>query len=291
MSVAAPVIQPSLAVSQQSSSAGAHAQPPLAPLAPLAPTAFEPVRVINLADLPKHVAPDGFRTSSEGKCIPENCDTDSNYARRLRFVDRRTGEVLSQAVTDSEYALRCAERFDSARKAIEDATTDGSDRSSAASDYCHRCEGRHDGGSAAIMSTDPKFRVCVDCATDEELLAWGHEEELKERIETEAWHKDNVSAEEAESRDGVVPMGDVVTDPRAVQVFLAGVRSNKKRASGDEDAVAKATNDNKRARADEDSASEDGVPGTPPGAAPYAAPGSSIVPHRQSASRTYRRRD
>ena len=301
-------MQPSLAVPQQTSSAGAYAQPPLAP------TAFAPARVIDLADLPKGMMPpDGFRTSSEGKCIPEKCDTDSNYARRLRFVDPETGEVLSQPTIDSAYALECRERFEGVTKAIEDASTDGSDRSSEhssdASDYCHRCRGGHDCGSAAIMNKDPKFRVCVDCATDWELLDWGHEQELKDRKELEEWNKTNVSAEEAEAeaRERVVPMGDVVTDPRAVQVFLAGVNNSKKRARADEDeAVDRAyapvaahyEQQNKLARIEataleppadpESEPEEDEVPGTPAGAVPYvvpyAAPGSSIVPHRQPAA-------
>jgi hypothetical protein len=200
---------------------------------------------VDLADLPEGTYPDGFRMSSKGKLIPENYDTDSHSAKRNRWVNNATGELLTDPELDSESSwYQFQQRFNSAKKAIEDATTDGSD------------------------------------------------------------HSDD------EERNHFAPMGDVVSDPRAVQVFLAGVNNSKKRASDDEDGpgemvpgpvdrahfpvAAQREQQNKLARIEaarleppadpESEDDEDAVPGTPPHANAYTVPGGSIVPHRQSAA-------
>tara|TARA_B100001173_G_scaffold305569_1_gene311167 strand:+ start:1057 stop:2007 length:951 start_codon:yes stop_codon:yes gene_type:complete len=244
------------------------------------------ITVVNLADLPKHIEPDGFRTSSKGKLIPEAYDTDSHSAKRNRFIDRETGEVLDEPVPDSESSwYKFQQRFNGANnnpvwavqprvdgvghdgvdarfaepsdppdsyyaEDVDDATTDCSERSSAASDYCHRCKDCHDGGSAAIMNKDPNFRVCVDCATDEEMVEWGQEKELTERKERDAWAAGRWEAPRFREPDDE-PSDTNPEDVDAEYAFERGLGVKRNHADdyGPEDAS-------------EDE--EDAVPGTPP---------------------------
>lgn len=139
--------------------------------------------VVHLANLPDGTVPPGFRATRTGKWIPEDMSSGSHSALRMRYFDRVTNQELERAVPDSESSwYEFHQRFRGVKKAIEDATTEGSNQ------------------------------------------------------EDDEDDNDDKDDEDGEKRHGerVIVMPDTVSNPRAVQQFLAAI-NNKKVSRDDKD--------------------------------------------------------